>query len=98
MKQNRSYEEAKEQYMQIGVDTDLAIARLLKIRISMQCWQGDDVRGFLSADTPLSGGIQVTGNYPGAARCAEELRMDLREALSLIPGKHKVKLLSLIHI
>ena len=40
----------------------------------------------------LSGGIQCNGNYPGAARTAEELREDLDKALSLIPGNHKVNL------
>ncbi len=40
----------------------------------------------------LTGGIQATGNYPGAARTPEELRADLEEALRLIPGRHKVSL------
>ncbi|WP_217598126.1 L-rhamnose isomerase, partial [Cohnella sp. GbtcB17] len=60
--------------------------------ISMHCWQGDDVRGFLNRDQDLSGGIAVTGNYPGAARTPDELRADLGKAFSLIPGKHKVNL------
>ena len=34
----------------------------------------------------LTGGIQATGNYPGKARTADELRQDLETALSLIPG------------
>jgi L-rhamnose isomerase len=38
------------------------------------------------------GGIQATGNYPGKARDAEELRADLDQALSLIPGKHRLNL------
>lgn len=58
----------------------------------MHCWQGDDVRGFLNRDQELTGGIAVTGNYPGAARTADELRQDLEKAFSLIPGKHKVNL------
>lgn len=58
----------------------------------MHCWQGDDVRGFLNRDQELTGGIAVTGNYPGAARTADELRQDLEKAFSLLPGKHKVNL------
>lgn len=50
------------------------------------------MRGFLNRDQELTGGIAVTGNYPGAARTADELRQDLEKAFSLIPGKHKVNL------
>ena len=85
------YNTAKEIYASIGVDTDAAIKKLNDIKISMQCWQGDDVRGFLS-DQPISGGISVTGNHPGAARNAAELRADIDMAFSLIPGRHKVNL------
>jgi L-rhamnose isomerase len=88
----RSYEEAKALYAQHGIDTDEALNRLQRIRISMHCWQGDDVRGFLNSEQDLTGGISVTGNYPGAARTPAELRSDLEKALSLIPGKHKVNL------
>jgi L-rhamnose isomerase len=41
------------------------------------------------------GGIQVTGNYPGRARTADELRMDLAMAYSLIPGTHRLNLHSM---
>ena len=41
-----SYQEAKQKYAAIGVDTDAAIARLKTVPISLHCWQGDDVRGF----------------------------------------------------
>jgi L-rhamnose isomerase len=58
----------------------------------MHCWQGDDVRGFLFKEEALSGGISVTGNYPGAANTPAELRSDLEKAFSLIPGKHKLNL------
>ncbi|MGN0242512.1 MAG: L-rhamnose isomerase [Lachnospiraceae bacterium] len=85
------YEEAKEMYRQIGVDTDMALEQLNNIRISMHCWQGDDVQGFDQIG-PLSGGIQTTGNYPGKARTPEELMEDIDKALSLIPGKHKLNL------
>jgi L-rhamnose isomerase len=46
----------------------------------------------LNRNQALTGGISVTGNYPGAARTPAELRQDLDKALSLIPGKHKVNL------
>ena len=39
-----------------------------------------------------SGGIAATGNYPGRARTADELRRDLDVALGLIPGKKKLNL------
>ena len=87
----KAYELAKEEYRKIGIDTDEVIKKLEKIKISMHCWQGDDVNGFLSNEA-LSGGIQVTGNYPGRSRNPQELREDLQFAFSLIPGKHKVNL------
>jgi L-rhamnose isomerase len=46
----------------------------------------------MNKDQVLTGGISVTGNYPGAARTPEELRLDLEKAYSLIPGKHKLNL------
>lgn len=66
--------------------------KLGQVKISMHCWQGDDLKGFLSKDQELSGGISVTGQYPGAARTAEQLRQDLEKAFSFIPGRHKVNL------
>lgn len=87
-----SYEIAKERYSQIGVDTDKVLDTLGKVKVSMHCWQGDDVIGFLFPDLQLSGGIQTTGNYPGAAHTPADLRKDMEKALSLIPGKHKVNL------
>lgn len=86
-----AYEQAKKIYESIGVDTELAIEKLSKIKLSIQCWQGDDVKGFLFQNE-LTGGIQVTGSYPNRARNAQELRSDLEFALSLIPGRHKVNL------
>ena len=88
----KSYEVAKERYAALGSDTEEAMKRLASIKISMHCWQGDDVKGFLFRDRDLSGGIQATGNYPGAARTPDELRADMDKAFSLIPGKHKVNL------
>lgn len=86
-----SYQEAKKKYAVLGVDTEKAISALQKVSISMHCWQGDDVDGFENAGS-LTGGIQTTGNYPGKARTPEELMADIDEALSLIPGKHRINL------
>lgn len=88
----QSFEEAKELYAKHGIDVNQVLSRLEKIKISMHCWQGDDVKGFMNSDQDLTGGISVTGSYPGAARTPEELRADLEKAFSLIPGKHKVNL------
>ncbi|TVY02237.1 L-rhamnose isomerase [Cohnella terricola] len=87
-----NYEAAKQLYANHGIDVDQVLERLAQIKISMHCWQGDDVRGFLNKDQDLTGGISVTGNYPGAAKTPDELRADLEKAFSLIPGKHKVNL------
>lgn len=85
-----SIDEAKQAYGEIGVDVDKAIEALKKVRISMHCWQGDDVLGFDSDE--LTGGISATGNYPGRASNPDELMSDMKEALSLIPGRHKINL------
>ena len=85
------YEAAKEIYRAVGVDTDAALEALKNIPVSMHCWQGDDVIGFDGAGA-LSGGIQATGNYPGRASTPEELMADMDEALSLIPGTHRINL------
>lgn len=86
------YELAREQYAELGVDTDAALQKLATIPISLHCWQGDDVGGFEDPDRGLSGGIMATGNYPGKARTAVELRQDLDKAYSLIPGNHRLNL------
>ncbi|HEX4793666.1 MAG TPA: L-rhamnose isomerase [Humisphaera sp.] len=83
---------ARERYQAIGVDPQAAIDRLGRIPISLQCWQGDDVGGFEGGASELGGGLAVTGNYPGKARNAEELRADVEMALSLLPGKHRLNL------
>jgi len=88
----KAYEIAKEQYAAIGVDTDKAMEKLKNIPISLHCWQGDDVGGFEAAGDLSDGGIQATGNYPGKARTADELRADLDMAMSLIPGKQRLNL------
>ena len=87
-----SYEIAREHYATLGVNTDQALARLDKIALSLHCWQGDDVGGFENPGGELTGGIAATGNYPGKARNAEELRKDLDLAYSLLPGSHRLNL------
>jgi L-rhamnose isomerase len=89
---DRAYLLAKEQYAQLGVDADRAIATLKTIPISLHCWQGDDVGGFESDEGLTGGGIQATGNYPGKARTPEQLRADIDKAMSLIPGEHRLNL------
>ena len=87
------YDEARERYAALGVDTDKALAALEQTALSVHCWQGDDVGGFEAPGAGLSGGgIAVTGTHPGRARNPRELRDDLECALSLIPGKHRVNL------
>lgn len=88
----KAYAIAKERYAAVGVDTDAAMAALREIPISLHCWQADDVTGFENRGGALTGGIQATGNYPGKARDIEELRADILEAKSHIPGKHRLNL------
>lgn len=87
-----AYAFAQERYAEFGIDTGRVLEQLDEIPISIQCWQGDDVLGFESADASLTGGIQTTGNYPGRARNVDELRSDLELALALIPGAKRVNL------
>jgi L-rhamnose isomerase len=86
------YSMAQARYGALGVDTQKALDVLGQVPISLHCWQGDDVAGFESPGRELGGGIAATGNYPGKARNAEELRHDLDKAYSLIPGTHRLNL------
>lgn len=86
------YHLAKEQYAGFGIDTESALSALQKLSISLHCWQGDDVAGFEDPEIGLSGGIAATGNYPGKARNADELRQDLDVVYSLLPGGHRLNL------
>lgn len=88
----QAYEIAKERYAAIGIDTEKVLAQLQDFHLSMHCWQADDVKGFEVQAGALSGGIQATGNYPGAARNLDELRQDILKAKSLIPGTHRLNL------
>ncbi len=85
------FNEAKKVYEDLGINVESAFQRLDQIAISLHCWQGDDVAGFENSGA-LDGGIQVTGNYPGRARCAEELRADIDQVLALVPGKKRLNL------
>lgn len=87
----KNYEMAKDFYASLGVDTEAAMQVIDQIPISMHCWQGDDLLGFEGASA-LTGGIQATGNYPGRARTADELRQDIDVALSCVPGVMKISL------
>jgi len=87
-----AYAIARQRYAETGVDTDHVLDQLDQVPISIQCWQGDDVLGFESPEASLTGGIQTTGNYPGRARNARELRSDLEMAFSQIPGAKRLNL------
>lgn len=95
MNTNKEFELAKAKYEKLGVNVEEAFEKLKKLSISVNCWQGDDIGGFEVDQQELSGGIDVTGNYPGKATTPEELRGDLEKALSLIPGTHRVNLHSI---
>src|SRR5262245_61177695 len=87
-----AYAIAKEKYSALNVDAELALTILEKISISLHCWQGDDVGGFENPGGDLTGGIAATGNYPGKARTADELRRDLDLVYGLLPGSHRLNL------
>jgi L-rhamnose isomerase len=88
----QAYDIAREQYLSLGVDSDRALAAFEKVSLSLHCWQGDDVGGFENPGGDLTGGIAATGNYPGKARNAAELRDDLDLVYSLLPGSHRLNL------
>ncbi|MPM37748.1 L-rhamnose isomerase [bioreactor metagenome] len=90
MDQSALFNAAKQIYADQGVDVEAALRRLRRIELSIHAWQGDDVTGFEEVRHALTGGCQVTGNYPGRARTAAELRADLDFVLKLIPGKNRV--------
>lgn len=87
-----AYKLAREVYLELGIDPDQAMSRLEQVAVSLHCWQGDDVRGFENLGEAIGGGLAVTGNYPGRARTADELRADFEQALRLIPGRHRFNL------
>jgi len=89
----KAFRAASERYAALGVDADRAVRTALSIPISIHCWQADDVRGLETHEGPLdTGGLQATGNYPGAARTGDEIRADFDFAASLIPGSLRFNL------
>ena len=81
-----SFKVAMEIYNANNIDVEKALTILETVKISIHCWQGDDI------DALDGGGIQATGNYPGKAITAHELRDDLDQAFNLIPGIHRLNL------
>ena len=69
------YEEAKERYAALGSDAEEAMKRLASIKISMHCWQGDDVKGFLFA----------IGSFPAASRPRATIRERPARRTSFVP-------------
>jgi len=89
----KSYQLAKEQYMELGVDTEKVLQQMDNLVISLHCWQTDDVGGFEKEGAELGGGgIQATGNYPGKAKTITQMRDDLDKVMSLLPGKQRLNL------
>ena len=89
---DQAWELAKQRFAALNIDAEAALATLDTLPVSMHCWQGDDVAGFENPTGGLTGGIQATGNYPGKARNAAELRADLEQAFALIPGPKRLNL------
>ncbi len=89
----KNYESAKAVYKDWGVDVEKVLEEFAKIKISVHCWQGDDVHGFEGIQAESQN--LVTGCYPGAARNGDELRSDIDMACSLSPLKHKINLHSM---
>ena len=88
----QAYEVARQRYAEYGVDTESVLRQLQDFHLSLHCWQADDVHGFEVQAGAMSGGIQSTGDFPGAARNIDELRQDILKAKSLIPGNHRLNL------
>jgi L-rhamnose isomerase len=89
----KSYQLAKEQYAELGVDTDNVLKQMDDVVISLHCWQTDDVGGFEREGAELGGGgIQATGNFPGKAKTLDQMRDDLDKVMSLLPGKQRLNL------
>lgn len=96
MKENiilKNYDLAKEIFSDFGVDTEKSLNDFSEIKMSIHCWQGDDVKGFEKQEAASQN--LVTGNYPGAARNGNELRSDIDMAATLSPFKHKINLHSM---
>src|SRR5512137_1192690 len=89
----KSYQFAKEQYAELGVDTESVLKQMDDVVISLHCWQTDDVGGFEKEGAELGGGgIQATGNFPGKAKTISQMRGDIDRVMSLLPGKQRLSL------
>lgn len=88
----QAYSIARQRYADLGIDTEAVLRQMQEFHLSLHCWQADDVKGFEVQAGALSGGIQSTGDFPGAARNIDELRSDILKAMSLIPGSHRLNL------
>jgi len=76
-----NYEEVREEYRKLGVDTECAIEGLRAIPISLNSWQLDDIGGW---ERPVA---TAPGAWPGRPRTPDEMFADLDLAVSLIPGR-----------
>ena len=91
----RNYEDAKEVYASLGLDTEKALADFKKVGISINSWAGDDVTGFETHEGAVHSENTVTGNYPGKARNGDELRQDIAQAMKFIPCTSRLGLQSM---
>jgi len=83
----KAFDLARSKYAEIGVNVEDAMKKLDNFPISMHCWQADDVGGFETPDSELSGGgIQATGNYPGKARTKEVVTWESGSAPRVAAG------------
>ena len=90
----KNYAFAKEAFAEYGVDTDKVLKFFSGLKMSVHCWQGDDVTGFEKMEGVTSQNV-VTGAYPGAAKNGDQLRADIDKALSYSPFSHKINLHSM---
>jgi L-rhamnose isomerase len=73
----KNYASSRERYAGLGVDTEKALASLGRIPLSLHCRQEAD---------------GASGTVAGEAENVRELRQDLHEAFTLIPGRHRLGL------
>lgn len=88
------FADAKRRYAEYGVDVDKAIKTLFETEVSLQCWAGDDIKGFEDLG-PIATQNVITGSYPYTARNGDELRRDIEEAFKYSPLKKRVALHSM---
>ena len=88
-----AYQLARQQYAELGVDVDAALARAREDPHLAALLAGRRRRRLREHRARRSAaGSPSPGNYPGKARTPDELRADLDKALSLIPGTHRLNL------